>query len=79
MGTNFEFILNNPALSLTSAIIEKYYVDIANELIAEYDKLAPLAVEKERWFQEQSMKRKAISEVTRNFLVSSYTLLMMHF
>jgi hypothetical protein len=49
-----------------NAVVEKYHVDIGNELIAEYDKLAP--VEKGRWLQEQGAKRKAISKVTCNFL-----------
>ncbi|KAJ2932600.1 hypothetical protein H1R20_g4492, partial [Candolleomyces eurysporus] len=40
--------------------LEKYHVDIANELIAEYDKIA--REERERWLQEQTSKRKATSE-----------------
>ncbi|RXW17697.1 hypothetical protein EST38_g8151 [Candolleomyces aberdarensis] len=39
---------------------EKYHVDIGNELIVEYDYIAQ--EEREQWLQEQSAKRKAISE-----------------
>ncbi|RXW22245.1 hypothetical protein EST38_g3619 [Candolleomyces aberdarensis] len=56
---------------------EKYHVDVAKEMMAEYDKLAQ--VERGGWLREQTAKRKAISEVTLNSLSSSYALLIMYF
>ncbi|KAJ2922246.1 hypothetical protein H1R20_g14849, partial [Candolleomyces eurysporus] len=39
---------------------KKYHVDVANELMAEYDKLTP--VERGGWLLEQTAKQKAISK-----------------
>jgi hypothetical protein len=42
--------------------LEKYHVDIANKLIAGYERLK--VVDRDRWVEEQTKKWRAISEVT---------------